>query len=77
MDFFDLVALPNRTSSPKVMPWLKMAAQAPRHIPVLMGKKEEKAKRDALTSLPEPVPEVASAYIPLARLGYMPHMAAS
>lgn len=66
-DFFDLVAVPNRASSPKVTSWFKMAAQAPHHIPVRVGKKEE----NALTSLQEPIPEVTSAYIPLARLRHM------
>lgn len=63
-DFFDLVVVPN---CPKVTSWFKMAAQAPHHILVLGGKKEE----NALTSLQEPIPEVASACIPLARLGHM------
>lgn len=67
LDFFDLVAVHNRASSPKVTSWFKMAAQDPHHIPVLVGKKEE----NALTSLQQPIPEVASAYIQLARLRHM------
>lgn len=68
-DFFDLVAVPNGASNPKVTLWFKMAVQASHHIPVLVGKKEE----HALTSqnFQEPFPEVASAYIPLARLCHM------
>ena len=59
------------TASPQITKWFKMAAQAPHHIAVLASKKEERPKTDAFPSLPELIPEVAYAYIPLARLGHM------
>lgn len=40
------------------------------HLPAVVGKKE-RVKRHALTSLLEHIPELASAYIPLARFGHV------
>ena len=76
---FDLVVLPSMASRLKVTSWFKMAARAPHHLPVLSGRKEKRAKRDALTFLLQHIPEVASAYIPLAKLSHMaiPHLAAN
>lgn len=66
-------------SRPKVTSWFKMAARAPHDLPVLSGRKEKKPKRDALTSLLQHIPEVASAYILLAKLSHMaiPYLAAN